>query len=457
MNVKSTDWKKPEEQNNSLKDKFSLKKYFGTDGIRGIPKKTLEEEIVKKVCSSVQKILEPKSIALISDTRESCDQITDWIVQGFSDSVTLTNYGVLPSGSIPILINEFNHDLGIIISASHNPSEYNGIKLIGKNGSKLDDEIEIKIENEMANISIPEKRGTFRDSLEGYQSYLEFLKKVNDINFDKFDLVIDSANGSAYKIIEELLVFKKAKFKMISNNPDGKNINKECGATYPSTLQKNMNKGQIGISFDGDADRLIMIDENREVVNGDLLLTILSKYFSQKDQLNKDIVVSTVMSNYGFKIAMDKFGFNLIETPVGDKYVAEAMKKNEATLGGEQSGHIILRDYLPVGDGLLTCLLVLQAIDYFDISITEFRKKYLIEYPQKLTNIELGKSLNDEEIEFINQIALDMSIKLDLDGRYLIRNSGTEPLLRVLVEAKNLEVMESFSDELLSKINNYLS
>jgi len=457
LNVKSTDWKKLEEQNNSLKDKFSLKKYFGTDGIRGIPKKTLEEEIVKKVCSSVQKILEPKSIALISDTRESCDQITDWIVQGFSDSVTLTNYGVLPSGSIPILINEFNHDLGIIISASHNPSEYNGIKLIGKNGSKLDDEIEIKIENEMANISIPEKRGTFRDSLEGYQSYLEFLKKVNDINFDKFDLVIDSANGSAYKIIEELLVFKKAKFKMISNNPDGKNINKECGATYPSTLQKNMNKGQIGISFDGDADRLIMIDENREVVNGDLLLTILSKYFSQKDQLNKDIVVSTVMSNYGFKIAMDKFGFNLIETPVGDKYVAEAMKKNEATLGGEQSGHIILRDYLPVGDGLLTCLLVLQAIDYFDISITEFRKKHLIEYPQKLTNIELGKSLNDEEIEFINQIALDMSIKLDLDGRYLIRNSGTEPLLRVLVEAKNLEVMESFSDELLSKINNYLS
>jgi len=202
---------------------------------------------------------------------------------------------------------------------------------------------------------------------------------------------------------------------------------------------------------------LIMIDENKEVVNGDLLLTILSKYFSEKDKLNKDIVVSTVMSNYGFKIAMDKFGFNLIETPVGDKYVAEAMKKNEATLGGEQSGHIILRDYLPVGDGLLTCLLVLQAIDYFDISITEFRKNHLTEYPQKLTNIELEKSLNDEEIEFINQIALDMSIKLDLDGRYLIRNSGTEPLLRVLVEAKNLESMESFSDELLSKINNYLS
>ena len=451
------DWKKPEEQNNLLKDNFSLKKYFGTDGIRGIHQKTLEEEIVKKVCSSVEKILKPQSIALISDTRESCDLIADWIIQGFSDSVRLTNYGVLPSGAIPILINEFDEDLGIIISASHNPSEYNGIKLIGKNGSKLDDEIEIKIENEMDNILIPEKKGIFQNSLEGYKSYLDFLNNVNDIDFDKFDLVIDSANGSAYKIIEDLLVSKKAKFKMIANNPDGKNINKECGATYPFTLQKNMDIGQIGISFDGDADRLIMIDENKEVVNGDLLLTILSKYFSEKDKLNKDIVVSTVMSNYGFKIAMDKFGFNLIETPVGDKYVAEAMKKNEATLGGEQSGHIILRDYLPVGDGLLTCLLVLQAIDYFDISITEFRKNHLTEYPQKLTNIELEKSLNDEEIEFINQIALDMSIKLDLDGRYLIRNSGTEPLLRVLVEAKNLESMESFSDELLSKINNYLS
>ncbi len=451
------DWKKPEEQSNSLKDNFSLKKYFGTDGIRGIPQKTLEEVIVKKVCTSVEKILKPNSIALISDTRESCELITEWIIEGFSDSVTLTNYGVLPSGSIPILINEFDEDLGIIISASHNSSEYNGMKLIGKNGSKLDDEIEILIENEMDKILLPEKKGIIKKSSEGYKSYLEFLKNVNDINFDKFNLIIDSANGSAYKIIEDLLVSKEANFNMISNNPDGKNINKECGATYPSTLQTNMDKGQIGISFDGDADRLIMIDENKEIVNGDLLLTILSKYLSEKGKLNKDIVVSTVMSNFGFKIAMDKFGFNLIETPVGDKYVAEAMKKNEATLGGEQSGHIILQDYLPVGDGLLTCLLVLQALDYFDITITEFRKKYFTEYPQKLTNIELEKPLNDEEIEFVNQIALDMSIKLDLDGRYLIRNSGTEPLLRVLVEAKNSDAMETFSDELITKINNYLS
>ena len=434
-----------------------MKKYFGTDGIRGIPGESLKEEIVTKIFSSVEKILAPKSVAIILDTRESCEMITEWIVKGFSEEVSITNYGILPSGSMPILLETFNEDLGIIISASHNPSEYNGIKLIDKNGSKLDDDLEIQIESELERVSLPENNAKIKNSTKGYHTYLEYLKNVNDFKFDKFDLIIDAANGSAFKIIEDLLSAKNAQFNIISNNPDGKNINDNCGATFPENLQKNISNGQIGISFDGDADRLIMVDENQQVVNGDLLLTILSKYLSEKGNLNGDFVVSTVMSNYGFKLAMNDFGFKLIETPVGDKYVAEAMKKNNAKLGGEQSGHIILGDFLPVGDALLTCLLVLEALDYFDVSIADFRKKYLMEYPQKLTNIELSKSLNDEELEFINQIALEMSIKLDLDGRYLIRNSGTEPLLRVLVEARSQESMENFSKELLSKINNYLN
>ena len=430
-----------------------MKKYFGTDGIRGIPGESLKEEIVTKIFSSVEKILAPKSVAIILDTRESCEMIT----KGFSEEVRITDYGILPSGSMPILLETFNEDLGIIISASHNPSEYNGIKLIDKNGSKLDDDLEIQIESELERVSLPENNAKIKNSTKGYDIYLQYLKNVNDFKFDKFDLIIDAANGSAFKIIEDLLSAKNAQFNIISNNPDGKNINDNCGATFPENLQKNISNGQVGISFDGDADRLIMVDENQQVVNGDLLLTILSKYLSEKGNLNGDFVVSTVMSNYGFKLAMNDFGFKLIETPVGDKYVAEAMKKNNAKLGGEQSGHIILGDFLPVGDALLTCLLVLEALDYFDVSIADFRKKYLMEYPQKLTNIELSKSLNDEELEFINQIALEMSIKLDLDGRYLIRNSGTEPLLRVLVEARSQESMENFSEELLSKINNYLN
>ena len=457
MNVKNTDWKKHEELSNLLKDNFSLKKYFGTDGIRGIPGESLKEEIVTKIFSSVEKILAPKSVAIILDTRESCEMITEWIVKGFSEEVSITNYGILPSGSMPILLETFNEDLGIIISASHNPSEYNGIKLIDKNGSKLDDDLEIQIESELERVSLPENNAKIKNSTKGYDIYLQYLKNVNDFKFDKFDLIIDAANGSAFKIIEDLLSAKNAQFNIISNNPDGKNINDNCGATFPENLQKNISNGQVGVSFDGDADRLIMVDENQQVVNGDLLLTILSKYLSEKGNLNGDFVVSTVMSNYGFKLAMNDFGFKLIETPVGDKYVAEAMKKNNAKLGGEQSGHIILGDFLPVGDALLTCLLVLEALDYFDVSIADFREKYLMEYPQKLTNIELSKSLNDEELEFINQIALEMSIKLDLDGRYLIRNSGTEPLLRVLVEARSQESMENFSEELLSKINNYLN
>ena len=434
-----------------------MKKYFGTDGIRGIPGESLKEEIVTKIFSSVEKILAPKSVAIILDTRESCEMITEWIVKGFSEEVSITNYGILPSGSMPILLETFNEDLGIIISASHNPSEYNGIKLIDKNGSKLDDDLEIQIESELEKVSLPENNAKIKNSTKGYDIYLQYLKNVNEFKFDKFNLIIDAANGSAFKIIEDLLSAKNAQFNIISSNPDGKNINDNCGATFPENLQKNISNGQIGISFDGDADRLIMVDENQQVVNGDLLLTILSKYLSEKGNLNGDFVVSTVMSNYGFKLAMNDFGFKLIETPVGDKYVAEAMKKNNAKLGGEQSGHIILGDFLPVGDALLTCLLVLEALDYFDVSIADFRKKYLMEYPQKLTNIELSKSLNDEELEFINQIALEMSIKLDLDGRYLIRNSGTEPLLRVLVEARSQESMENFSEELLSKINNYLN
>ena len=434
-----------------------MKKYFGTDGIRGIPGESLKEEIVTKIFSSVEKILAPKSVAIILDTRESCEMITEWIVKGFSEEVSITNYGILPSGSMPILLETFNEDLGIIISASHNPSEYNGIKLIDKNGSKLDDDLEIQIESELERVSLPENNAKIKNSTKGYDIYLQYLKNVNEFKFGKFDLIIDAANGSAFKIIEDLLSAKNAQFNIISNNPDGKNINDNCGATFPENLQKNISNGQVGISFDGDADRLIMVDENQQVVNGDLLLTILSKYLSEKGNLNGDFVVSTVMSNYGFKLAMNDFGFKLIETPVGDKYVAEAMKKNNAKLGGEQSGHIILGDFLPVGDALLTCLLVLEALDYFDVSIADFREKYLMEYPQKLTNIELSKSLNDEELEFINQIALEMSIKLDLDGRYLIRNSGTEPLLRVLVEARSQESMENFSEELLSKINNYLN
>ena len=433
-----------------------MKKYFGTDGIRGIPNKNLTKEIVSNVACSVENILQPTSVAVILDTRDSSLEILDWICEGFSENIEVINYGILPSGSMPVLLDQFGHNLGIIISASHNPSEYNGIKLIDENGSKLQDEIEIEIEANFTNISLPTAHTSYKDSEEGFKIYFEFLNQILDFDLTNFDLLIDSANGSAYKIIEELLNDNNSKFKMIANTPNGENINLNSGATHTKNLIKNLKKEEIGVAFDGDADRLIMVDEKGITCNGDVLILLIAKYLSSTNQLNNDIVVSTVMSNFGFKIAMEKNNFKNIETAVGDKYVAEAMLENKASIGGEQSGHIIISDKLPVGDGLLTLIYALKALSFFKTTLSQFREDNIKEYPQKLTNIELNNMPDINQLKELDKIAKILSEEENLDGRYLIRNSGTEPLLRVLVEASEEEFVDKFSEDLVNKIKNFL-
>ena len=433
-----------------------MKKYFGTDGIRGIPNKNLTKEIVSNVACSVEDILKPTSVAVILDTRDSSLEILDWICEGFSENIEVINYGILPSGSMPVLLDQFGHNLGIIISASHNPSEYNGIKLIDENGSKLQDEIEIEIEANFTNISLPTAHTSYKDSEEGFKIYFEFLNQILDFDLTNFDLLIDSANGSAYKIVEELLNDNNSKFKMIANAPNGENINLNSGATHTENLIKNLKKEEIGVAFDGDADRLIMVDEKGITCNGDVLILLIAKYLSSTNQLNNDIVVSTVMSNFGFKIAMEKNNFKNIETAVGDKYVAEAMLENKASIGGEQSGHIIISDKLPVGDGLLTLIYALKALSFFKTTLSQFREDNIKEYPQKLTNIELNNMPDINQLKELDKIAKILSEEENLDGRYLIRNSGTEPLLRVLVEASEEEFVDRFSEDLVNKIKNFL-
>jgi len=433
-----------------------LKKYFGTDGIRGIPNKNLTKEIVSNVTCSVEDILKPTSVAVILDTRNSSLEILDWICEGFSENIEVINYGILPSGSMPVLLETFGHNLGIIISASHNPSEYNGIKLIDENGSKLQDEIEIEIEANIENISLPSAHTSYKESEEGFKVYFEFLNQILDFDLTNFDLLIDSANGSAYKIIDELLKDNDSKFKMIANEPNGENINLASGATHTENLIKNLKKGEIGAAFDGDADRLIMVDENGITCNGDVLILLIAKYLSSTNQLNNDVVVSTVMSNFGFKTAMEKNNFKNIETAVGDKYVAEAMLESNASIGGEQSGHIIISDKLPVGDGLLTLIYSLKALSFFKTTLSQFREDNIKEYPQKLINIELNSMPDIKQLEELDNIARILSEEENLDGRYLIRNSGTEPLLRVLVEASEEESVEKFSENLVNKIKNFL-
>ena len=433
-----------------------MKKYFGTDGIRGIPNKNLTKEIVSNVACSVEDILKPTSVAVILDTRDSSLEILDWICEGFSENIEVINYGILPSGSMPVLLETFGHNLGIIISASHNPSEYNGIKLIDENGSKLQDEIEIEIEANIENISLPSAHTSHKESEEGFKVYFEFLNQILDFDLTNFDLLIDSANGSAYKIIDELLKDNDSKFKMIANEPNGENINLASGATHTENLIKNLKKGEIGAAFDGDADRLIMVDENGITCNGDVLILLIAKYLSSTNQLNDDVVVSTVMSNFGFKTAMEKNNFKNIETAVGDKYVAEAMLESNASIGGEQSGHIIISDKLPVGDGLLTLIYSLKALSFFKTTLSQFREDNIKEYPQKLINIELNSMPDIKQLEELDNIARILSEEENLDGRYLIRNSGTEPLLRVLVEASEEESVEKFSENLVNKIKNFL-
>ena len=433
-----------------------MKKYFGTDGIRGIPNKNLTKEIVSNVTCSVEGILKPTSVAVILDTRDSSLEILDWICEGFSENIEVINYGILPSGSMPVLLETFGHNLGIIISASHNPSEYNGIKLIDENGSKLQDEIEIEIEANIENISLPSAHTSYKESEEGFKVYFEFLNQILDFDLTNFDLLIDSANGSAYKIIDELLKDNDSKFKMIANEPNGENINLASGATHTENLIKNLKKGEIGAAFDGDADRLIMVDENGITCNGDVLILLIAKYLSSTNQLNNDVVVSTVMSNFGFKTAMEKNNFKNIETAVGDKYVAEAMLESNASIGGEQSGHIIISDKLPVGDGLLTLIYSLKALSFFKTTLSQFREDNIKEYPQKLINIELNSMPDIKQLEELDNIARILSEEENLDGRYLIRNSGTEPLLRVLVEASEEESVEKFSENLVNKIKNFL-
>ena len=433
-----------------------MKKYFGTDGIRGIPNKNLTKEIVSNVTCSVEDILKPTSVAVILDTRDSSLEILDWICEGFSENIEVINYGILPSGSMPVLLETFGHNLGIIISASHNPSEYNGIKLIDENGSKLQDEIEIEIEANIENISLPSAHTSYKESEEGFKVYFEFLNQILDFDLTNFDLLIDSANGSAYKIIDELLKDNDSKFKIIANEPNGENINLSSGATHTENLIKNLKKGEIGAAFDGDADRLIMVDENGITCNGDVLILLIAKYLSSTNQLNNDVVVSTVMSNFGFKTAMEKNNFKNIETAVGDKYVAEAMLESNASIGGEQSGHIIISDKLPVGDGLLTLIYSLKALSFFKTTLSQFRDDNIKEYPQKLINIELNSMPDMKQLEELDNIARILSEEENLDGRYLIRNSGTEPLLRVLVEASEEESVEKFSENLVNKIKNFL-
>ena len=453
-----------------------MKKYFGTDGIRRIANTELSPEFVYKVAKAGAYVLAKHSnhrpIILIGrDTRISGTLIESAMTAGFlSYGANVKLLGVMPTPAVAYLTKKLKADASVVISASHNTFEFNGVKYFSNKGMKISDEIEEEIEEVMDSGKIDElnavhnKIGISENRTDLIDEYIFFFRKIFEDNIEnnmKKDFVVglDVANGATYKVAEE--VFKKLgiKYKIINNNPDGININENCGSTHLEGLKKLVvdNKLSLGIAYDGDGDRCLAIDENGNEIDGDMLLAIFSKYLQEKGKLKNDTLVATIMSNLGLGKFAEENGLNLKQTNVGDRYVLEEMLKNDYNLGGEQSGHIIMLDYNPTGDGILTSLMLIQILLEKNIAPSKLCDIIQI-YPQVLVNakvnsIKKNDYQNDEDI----QKAIEkLKQEFANDGRVIIRPSGTEPLIRVMIEGKDIDLITKKANELANLIENKL-
>lgn len=436
-----------------------MRKYFGTDGIRRIANTELSPELVFRVAKAGAYVLakhakQSPTILIGRDTRISGTLIESAMIAGFlSYGANVKTLGVIPTPAVAYLTKKLKADASVVISASHNTFEFNGVKYFSNKGMKISDTLEEEIEevmdsgklNELTavneNIGISESR---EDLIDEYKKYILNVFKSNIEKFrkDDFKVVIDTANGATYKIAESIFKELGINYKIINNVPNGININKDCGSTHLETLKKYVlnNKYDLGIAYDGDGDRCLAIDEKGNVIDGDIMLAITSKYLKSKNMLNQDTVVATVMSNLGLKKYATDNDLNIKQTQVGDRYVLEEMLKNNYNLGGEQSGHVIFLDYNPTGDGILTSLMLIQVLFESGIKASEACDIITI-YPQVLINAKVS---NDKKYDFEKDAVIRAEIeKVEEEfagnGRVLIRASGTEPLVRVMIEGENQE------------------
>ena len=441
------------------------KKYFGTDGIRGaINSKNINGDMFFKFGLASGTYFKSqkkrKQIAIIAkDTRLSGYTLEPALVSGLTSAgMHVYTLGPLPTNGLAMLTKKMRANMGIMITASHNPHYDNGLKLFGPDGMKLSDKIEKKIEklidkNITNNLSNPEKLGRVKRLETGTKNYLKILKKnfTKEFNLRGLRIVIDCANGAGYKAGPELLKSLGAKVIAIGVNPNGLNINNNCGSTYPNRIKLAVKKykAHLGISLDGDADRIIMCDENGNIIDGDQIIAALATRWKSKKML-KGGVVGTLMSNYGLEKFFKSEKIKFLRANVGDRYVKEKMQKNNFNLGGEQSGHIILGKFATTGDGLLVALEVLFAIrkgNKASIFFNKFKK-----IPQILKNIEV----KDKDI--IKNYEVKKSIKIakklmNGQGRILVRKSGTESKIRVMGESENIELLNKCINIILKKIN----
>ncbi|MBS0245215.1 MAG: phosphoglucosamine mutase [Proteobacteria bacterium] len=440
------------------------RRYFGTDGIRGRANKVITPELALKVGQAAGLMFRTGDhrhrVLIGKDTRLSGYMIENALVAGFTSvgmDVLLT--GPIPTPAVGMLARSMRADLGVMISASHNPFDDNGIKLFGPDGYKLSDEVELKIE-ELLDSDLATQLAESHDlgrakRIDGVQDrYIEFAKLTlpRHLSLEGLRVVIDCANGAAYKVAPGALWEMGADVIEIGVEPDGFNINKECGSTDLAAISRKVRemRADIGIALDGDADRVMIIDERGHIVDGDQLMAVIAESFKEDGRLTKRGIVSTVMSNLGLERYLGSIGLDLLRTPVGDRYVLERMRADGYNVGGEQSGHIILSDYSTTGDGLVAALQVLAVVKRRNKPVSEVCHRF-DPLPQVLKNVRFkaGKPLENAGVKTAIASAEQ---KLGSNGRLLVRPSGTEPVIRVMGEGDDAAVVEAAVDSVIDAL-----
>ena len=445
---------------------------FGTDGVRGIANKDLTNDLAMQIGRAAAEILiknkDTKPTVMIGkDTRASGDMLEAALTAGFcSVGVNVLSIGVVPTPAIAYLVGKYNCDAGVMISASHNPCEYNGIKIFQGNGYKLPDELEEEIEaiifdgKEEIEMKLGGEVGKRIYCKTAVEDYIEHIVSIADVRFDGMNIALDTANGSASVCAKEIFTRLGAKCHMLSDTPDGVNLNKNCGSTHPEELIQfvKANKLDLGLAFDGDADRMLAVDENGNLIDGDRIIAICATQMKQEGKLAEDTVVVTVMSNMGFFKFCEENEIKCAKTAVGDRYVLERMLKKGYNIGGEQSGHIIFLDDATTGDGELSGVKLIEAIVKSGATLGDLAKVMTV-YPQVLINVEVtpeGKKKYNND-EYIISAVQEAEMELHGDGRVLVRVSGTEPLVRVMLEGKNIETITKLGNDIAQVVRERLS
>jgi phosphoglucosamine mutase len=432
---------------------------FGTDGVRGVAGEFLTAELAMSLAraATAQASAEPPQVLIVRDTRQSGEMLEAAVAAGVSSAGgDALLGGILPTPAAPLLIGRYGFDLGVVISASHNPYRDNGIKFFAADGYKLSDETELEIERSLERPAVvPGAIGHIRRLRGAAEDYLrELQSRFQSLDLDGLDVLLDCANGATYVLAPEIFTRLGAKVTVLAAEPDGRNINDGCGSTHIEALDERMlTEGHdIGFAFDGDGDRVLAVDRAGAVVDGDELLALIALHMRDTGRLAGNGVAVTVMSNYGFHSAMERAGIAVARTSVGDRYVLEQLRASGWTLGGEQSGHLIELGFNRTGDGIAGALLTLEALQGRDLADRDAMQKL----PQRLVNVRVRDRQAIAGAEQVHAAVHEAEQELEGRGRVLIRPSGTEPLVRVMVEAPSEQEAEAICGRLVALVESEL-